>query len=57
MMRHITSGLTGAQRRGSAVMIGHAWSPQLAPLLAEQFPLFIEQGFSLLTISDILKAR
>ncbi|MDR2543266.1 MAG: divergent polysaccharide deacetylase family protein [Treponema sp.] len=57
MLRHISGGLTGAQRSGSSVMIGHTWSPLLAPLLAEQFPLFVQQGFSLKTVSDILKTR
>jgi polysaccharide deacetylase 2 family uncharacterized protein YibQ len=55
MFRYISTGLTRAQRNGSAVMIGHTWSPDLAPLLAEQFPLFIEQGYTLKTASDIIK--
>jgi polysaccharide deacetylase 2 family uncharacterized protein YibQ len=55
MLRYITSGLTRAQKNGDAVMIGHTWSPDLAPLLAEQFPLFIEQGYTLKTASDIIK--
>jgi polysaccharide deacetylase 2 family uncharacterized protein YibQ len=54
MMRHISGGLTGAQRSGSSVMIGHTWSPQLASLLSEQFPLLIQQGFSFMTVSDKL---
>jgi polysaccharide deacetylase 2 family uncharacterized protein YibQ len=55
MLRYITGGLTRAQRNGSAVMIGHTWSPDLAPLLAEQFPVFTEQGYTLKTASDIIK--
>jgi len=55
MLRYIFNGLTRAQRSGSAVMIGHAWSPDLAPLLAEQFPLFVEQGYTIKTASDIIK--
>jgi len=54
MTRFISMGLTRAQRAGSAVMIGHAWSPQLAPLLAEKFPTLIEQGFNVISISDKL---
>jgi len=55
MLRYITSGLTRARKNGSAVMIGHTWSPDLAPLLAEQFPDFVEQGYTLKTASDIIK--
>jgi uncharacterized protein len=55
MLRYISSGLARAQKNGSAVMIGHTWSPDLAPLLAEQFPDFIEQGYILKTASDIIK--
>ncbi|MDR0322125.1 MAG: divergent polysaccharide deacetylase family protein [Treponema sp.] len=55
MLRYITGGLTRAQRNGSAVMIGHTWSPELAGLLTEQFPLFIEQGYNIKTASDIIK--
>jgi hypothetical protein len=57
MIHFIENGLTRAQRLGSAVMIGHAWSPDLAPLLAEKFPLFAEQGYTIMTASDILDAR
>ena len=57
MLRYITGGLTRAQRNGKAVMIGHTWSPELAPLLAEQFPLFIEQGYTIKAASDIIKAE
>jgi len=55
MLRYITGGLTRAQRSGLSVMIGHAWSPDLAPLLAEQFPRFIEQGYTIKTAFDIIK--
>jgi len=55
MSRYISSGLTKAQKNGSAVMIGHTWSPDLAPLLAEQFPDFVGQGYTLKTASDIIK--
>ncbi|GBU28306.1 hypothetical protein R84B8_01864 [Treponema sp. R8-4-B8] len=55
MLRYISTGLARAQKSGSAVMIGHTWSPDLAPLLADQFPDFIEQGYTLKTASDIIK--
>jgi len=55
MLRYISTGLTRAQRNGSAVMIGHVWSPALAPLLTEQFPVLTIQGYTLKTVSDIIK--
>ena len=55
MLGYIASGLARAQRYGTAVMIGHAWSPDLAPLLLEQLPLYIEQGYTVKTVSDILR--
>jgi len=55
MLRYISTGLTRSAKNGSAVMIGHTWSPDLAPLLAEQFPFFIRQGYTIKTASDIIR--
>jgi len=55
MLSYITGGLSRAQRNGKAVMIGHTWSPALAPLLNEQFVLLTRQGYTLKTASDIIK--
>ena len=55
MLRYITSGLTRAKVNGSAVLIGHTWSPDLAPLLSEQFPIFMEQGYAIKTASDLVR--
>jgi len=55
MLSYISSGLTRAKNSGTAVMIGHTWSPELAPLLARQLPVFIEQGYAIRSVSDILK--
>ena len=57
MLHYISTGLARAQREGSVLMIGHVWSPQLAPLLAQQLPLLINQGYTLMTALDIIKAR
>jgi len=57
MLRYITSGLTIAQRNGSAIMIGHVWSPELAPLLAEQFPILTIQGYTIKTVSGMMGNR
>ena len=54
MLRYINNGLARSQKNGSAVMIGHTWSPDLALLLTEQFPVFIEQGYTIKTALDII---
>jgi hypothetical protein len=36
-------------------MIGHTWSPILAPLLGEQLAVFSREGYSIKTASDIIK--
>ena len=51
--RSIREGLGLASRRGSAVMVGHAWSPALAPLLEEMYQDLIDQGYELATVSDL----
>jgi polysaccharide deacetylase 2 family uncharacterized protein YibQ len=55
MARYLSSGLSRAQRNGASIMIGHTWSPQLAPLLEEQFPLLTIQGYTLKTVSNVLR--
>jgi len=55
MLAFITGGLARAQRSGSAVMIGHTWSKNLAPLLKEQHRHFTEQGYAIKTVSDFLR--
>ena len=54
MLKYIESGLEKAQKNGNAVMIGHTWSPALAPLLAEQFSLLSKKGYNFKTVSDII---
>jgi len=57
MNRYIESGLVVASQKGSAVMIGHTWSPELAPLLAELYQNIIAQGYALTTASDLINQR
>jgi uncharacterized protein len=57
MSRFIESGLAVASQKGSAVMIGHTWSPELAPLLAELYQNIVEQGYALATASDLINQR
>ena len=50
MEAEIKKGLNIAKRKGSAIMIGHVFTIELAELLTEMYPEFIEEGFSLSTI-------
>ncbi len=54
MIRYLQEGLQKAEKKGSAVMIGHAWSSELASTLQELYPELIEQGFSLSSIARIM---
>jgi polysaccharide deacetylase 2 family uncharacterized protein YibQ len=55
MNRYIESGLTLASQKGSAVMIGHTWSPELAPLLAELYQDLTAQGYTFATASSLIR--
>jgi len=57
MLYFITRGLSVAQRQGWAIMIGHAWSPELAPLLNELYADLIEQGYTFSTVADIIARK
>ncbi|MDR0402857.1 MAG: divergent polysaccharide deacetylase family protein [Treponema sp.] len=52
----IEQGCGKAERDGLAVMIGHTWSPRLAPILTEMYPGLVKKGFFLTTVSGILDA-
>ena len=50
----INHGLAYAAESGSAVMIGHTWSVELASLLMDIYHDLIDQGFIFASISDLL---
>ncbi len=49
----INNGMSVADKKGSAIMIGHVWSNQLADILNEMYPDLVSQGFSLSTIARV----
>jgi polysaccharide deacetylase 2 family uncharacterized protein YibQ len=57
MADSLEAGLARAEARGAAVMIGHTWSPELAPLLTELYPKLIEQGYAFSTASRLIKGE
>lgn len=52
----LETGCMRAERNGLAIMIGHAWSPQLAGILAEKYPALVKKGFYFATVSAVLDA-
>jgi polysaccharide deacetylase 2 family uncharacterized protein YibQ len=50
----LEAGLALAEKRGSAVMIGHTWSPELAAVLEESYPRLIAQGYVFSTASMLI---
>ena len=57
MVRYIGDGLTRARQNGSAVMIGHTWSPELAPALSELYPELTKQGYLFTRASALISDR
>jgi polysaccharide deacetylase 2 family uncharacterized protein YibQ len=49
----VMGGMKIAEKKGTAVMIGHIWSNDLANILTSMYPELVSQGFSLSTIADI----
>jgi len=50
----LEAGCKLAERNGSAVLIGHAWSPRLAAILSEMYPELVNQGFTFATVSSLI---
>ena len=42
-----------ANRNGYAIMIGHAWSPETANVLAKAYPFAVREGFSFHVVSEL----
>ncbi|MDR0563028.1 MAG: divergent polysaccharide deacetylase family protein [Spirochaetaceae bacterium] len=53
MLRYLEEGLEKADRRGIAIMIGHTWSPELAPLLAEAYADLTAKGYAFSTLPSL----
>jgi polysaccharide deacetylase 2 family uncharacterized protein YibQ len=55
MIQYVEVGLQKADQQGIAVMIGHTWSSELAGTLTELYPNLIKGGYSLSTLSKIMR--
>ncbi|GHV85563.1 hypothetical protein AGMMS50230_11710 [Spirochaetia bacterium] len=47
----LEAGCKKAEQNGTAILIGHTWSPKLAAILTEMYPKLIQRGFSFATVS------
>ena len=57
MIGYINTGMQRAGQNGSAIMIGHVWSPELAPLLSEMFPDLTKRGYSFSSVSKAINGK
>jgi polysaccharide deacetylase 2 family uncharacterized protein YibQ len=57
MIQSLSQGLVRAGAKGTAVMIGHTWSPELAPVLTELYPRLSAQGYTLSTASRLIGGK
>ncbi|MDR3115055.1 MAG: divergent polysaccharide deacetylase family protein [Treponema sp.] len=55
MIQCVEEGLHKAEQQGTAVLIGHTWSRELAATLEELYPVLVERGYSLATISRLME--
>ncbi|MDR1147353.1 MAG: divergent polysaccharide deacetylase family protein [Spirochaetaceae bacterium] len=57
IISNIELGLNMAREKNSAVMIGHAWSPELAGIISSGYAGLNDQGYNFLTVSDIMRGK
>jgi len=54
MLAALEAGCKRAEQNGTAILIGHAWSPRLAALLTEMYPQIIKRGLVFAAVGSIL---
>lgn len=54
IVRALSEGKKLAAYKGSAILIGHVWSSELASTLMEFYPQLVAEGYSLSTISRLM---
>jgi polysaccharide deacetylase 2 family uncharacterized protein YibQ len=57
ILGYVRTGLSRAEQKGSAVMIGHVWSPALAPILTEFYSDWLKDGYTLSTVSALVRVE
>ena len=54
ILSFLEAGCKRAEQNGTAILIGHVWSPQLGAILAEMYPVLLKQGFAFSTVSSAM---
>jgi polysaccharide deacetylase 2 family uncharacterized protein YibQ len=54
ILAQLESGCKLAEQKGTAIMIGHTWSPRLAAILKEMHPQITKRGLVFVTVGTIL---
>ena len=57
MIYFINRGLLVAEQRGRAIMIGHVWSSELAPLLKEMYSDLTARGYYFSSVAEIIARK
>ena len=52
MIEAFNEGKAIADKKGYAVMIGHVWSDELAQVMMDIYPEFIEEGYCFESVAD-----
>lgn len=55
IMESFNQGKAVADKNGYAVMIGHVWSDELAKVMLDIYPNFIEEGYCFESVADFFK--
>jgi len=57
IINSLNLGLTRARQNSSAIMIGHAYTRELASLLVELYPVLLDQGFGFSSVSGLMNGN
>jgi polysaccharide deacetylase 2 family uncharacterized protein YibQ len=57
IMSYLEQGLSIARKKNTAVMIGHAWSPELAGILSDLYAGLTAEGYTFATVSDVVREK
>lgn len=55
IINYMEQGLSIARERNTVVMIGHAWSTELAGIITRSYSSLSEQGYNFSTVADIMR--
>ncbi len=53
ILEAVENGLNISQKKGHAIMIGHIWTEELADILLELYPSFLENNYVLNNLTEL----